>query len=139
MRAPYEDHIEEVNRTLRIDRKSTLGYCTFVRGNLVTLRSKKQSVMARSSTEIEYRAMNLGIFAISIANNSVEHERTKHVEIDRHFTNERLNSGSICIPYISSSQHIVDVLTKTLLIPNFKFCVSKLTSLIFTSQHDREC
>ncbi|KAL0554274.1 hypothetical protein IC582_008191 [Cucumis melo] len=44
-----------------VDRKSTSGYCTFVWGNLVTWRSKKQSVVARSSVEAEYRAMSLGI------------------------------------------------------------------------------
>nr|XP_019702109.1 uncharacterized protein LOC109504966 [Elaeis guineensis] len=43
------------------DRRSTSGYCTYVGGNLVTWRSKKQSVVARSSTEAEYRAMALGI------------------------------------------------------------------------------
>ncbi|XP_038880308.1 uncharacterized mitochondrial protein AtMg00810-like [Benincasa hispida] len=31
-----------------IDKKSTLGYCTFVWGNLVTWRSNKQGVVARS-------------------------------------------------------------------------------------------
>ncbi|KAK4394436.1 Retrovirus-related Pol polyprotein from transposon RE2 [Sesamum angolense] len=39
------------------DRKSTSGYCTYVRGNLVTWRSKKQTTVARSSAEAEYRAM----------------------------------------------------------------------------------
>ncbi|XP_058068406.1 uncharacterized mitochondrial protein AtMg00810-like [Magnolia sinica] len=33
------------------DRRSTSGYCTFVGGNLVTWKSKKQSVVARSSAE----------------------------------------------------------------------------------------
>ena len=41
----------------RSDRRSTFGYCTFVGGNLVTWRSKKQNVVARSSAEVEYRAM----------------------------------------------------------------------------------
>ncbi|KAA0050819.1 Beta-galactosidase [Cucumis melo var. makuwa] len=186
MQAPYEKHMEAVNRILRylkntpgkglmfrktnrktieaytdsdwagsvIDRKSTSSYCTFVWGNLVTWRSKKQSVVARSSAEAEYRAMSLGIcdeiwlhkvlsdlhqecetplklfcdnkVAISIANNLVQHDRTKHVEIDRHFIKERLDSGSICIPYIPSNQQIADVLTKGLFGPHFDLCVSKL-------------
>ncbi|KAA0043342.1 reverse transcriptase [Cucumis melo var. makuwa] len=44
-----------------VDRKSTFGYCTFIWGNLVTWRSKKQIVVAKSSAEAEYRAMSLGI------------------------------------------------------------------------------
>ena len=64
--------------------------------------------------------------AISIANNPVQHDRTKYVGIDLHFIKERLDTGSICISYIPSSQQVADVLTKGLLIPNFDFCVSKL-------------
>ncbi|KAA0057625.1 Cysteine-rich RLK (RECEPTOR-like protein kinase) 8 [Cucumis melo var. makuwa] len=107
----------------------------------------------QESAEAEYRAMNLGICeeiwlqkvlsdlhqecetplklfcdnkaAISIANNQVQHDRTKHVEIDRHFIKEILDSGSICIPYIPSSQQVADVLTKELLRPHFNLCVSK--------------
>ncbi|KAL4296394.1 hypothetical protein GQ457_12G011420 [Hibiscus cannabinus] len=44
-----------------IDRKSTSGYCSFVWGNLVTWRSQKQQVVARSSAETKYRSMALGI------------------------------------------------------------------------------
>ncbi|XP_020987448.1 secreted RxLR effector protein 161-like [Arachis duranensis] len=44
-----------------IDRRSTSGYCTFVGGNLVSWRSKKQSVMAQSSAEAEFRTVAHGI------------------------------------------------------------------------------
>ena len=37
------------------DRRSTSGYCTLLGGNLVTWRSKKQNVVARSSAESEFR------------------------------------------------------------------------------------
>ena len=53
--------------------------------------------------------------AINIANNSVQYDRTKHAEIDWHFTKEKLDSGSICILCIPSSQQVDDVLTKGLL------------------------
>ena len=43
------------------DSKSTTGYCTKLWGNLVTWRSKKQTVVARSSAEAEYRAIAQGV------------------------------------------------------------------------------
>ncbi|RDX87111.1 putative mitochondrial protein, partial [Mucuna pruriens] len=36
------------------DRRSTSEYCMFLEGNLVTWRSKKQNVVARSSAEAEF-------------------------------------------------------------------------------------
>lgn len=137
-----------------VDRRSTSGYCTFLGGNLVTWRSKKQNVVARSSAEAEFRAMAQGVCellwvkiiledlkvewdapmrlycnnksAISIAHNPVQHDRTKHIEIDRHFIKEKLDSGLICTPYVSTQGQLADVLTKWLGSSVFESIVSKL-------------
>ena len=44
-----------------IDHISTSGYCSYFWGNLVTWRSKKQTVVARSSVEAEFKALANGI------------------------------------------------------------------------------
>ena len=46
---------------LVVDRRSISGFCTFLRGDLMTWRSKKQSVVSRSSVEAEFRSMALRI------------------------------------------------------------------------------
>ena len=38
-------------------KKSTSGYCTFLEGNLVTWKSKKQTIVARSSAKAKFRVM----------------------------------------------------------------------------------
>ena len=43
------------------NRRFTLGYFTFVGGNLVTWRSKKQPMVAKSSVEAEYMGMAFGV------------------------------------------------------------------------------
>ena len=96
-----------------MDSRSTSGFCTKLWGNLVTWRSKKQSIVARSSAEAEFRAIAQDICeliwlirlmedlqlpltkptnlysdsksAISIVNNPVQYDRMKHVRIDRSF------------------------------------------------------
>ena len=122
------------------DRRSTSGYFTFVGGNLVTWKSKKQKVVARSSAEAEYRGMAHGVCellwlknvlqdlgvkpkcamqlycdnkaAIDISQNPVQHDRTKHVEVDRHFIKEKLDAKIISFPFVPTEEQLADILTK---------------------------
>ena len=50
--------------------------------------------------------------AIAIANNPVQHDRTKHVEVDRHFIKDHLTQGTINLPFVKSEDQLADVLTK---------------------------
>jgi hypothetical protein len=52
--------------------------------------------------------------AINIANNPIQYDRTKHVEIDRFFIKEKLDDGTIELRYVYSSGQIADSLTKGL-------------------------
>ena len=64
--------------------------------------------------------------AISIAHNPVLHDRTKHVEIDRHFIKEKLDEGIICTPFVPTVKQLADVFTKSLMRQPFELQVSKL-------------
>ncbi|CAN6677022.1 unnamed protein product [Malus baccata var. baccata] len=87
------------------DRRSTSGYFTFVGGNLVTWRSKKQNVVSRSSAEAEFRVGR------EIAENPVQQDRTKHVEVDRHFIKEKLEKKIVSVPFVNSEEQLADILT----------------------------
>jgi hypothetical protein len=133
------------------DRISNFGYCIYVGGNLVTWQIKKQSVVARSSVKAKFRAIahrickiiwikrfleDLKILnsshsknkvAISIAHNSVFHDRTKHVEVNKHFIKKKIGSGMICMSYVPTTKQVVDILTKGLHKKQFDNLISKLT------------
>ena len=137
-----------------VARRSTTGYCTFLGGNLVTWRSKKQSLVVRSSVEAKFWAMTQGFCellwlkiileelkikwyrpmrlyydnksGIGIVHNPVQHNWTKHIEIDKHFIKEKLDSELIYILYVSTDCQLVDILTKYLSSTKFQTSISML-------------
>ena len=116
---------------------------------------KNKMWFARSSVEVEFRAVAHGICeviwikrlleelkvsdsqamklyydnkaAISIAHNPVLHDRTKHVEVDKHFIKEKLDSGLICMLYIPIADQIADIFTKGMHKKQFDVLMGKLT------------
>ncbi|KAJ0580529.1 putative RNA-directed DNA polymerase [Helianthus annuus] len=123
-------------------RRSRTGYLLLLGGAPISWKSKKQSVVSRSSAEAEYRAMATTVSEVlwvrfllkeldeppskpttlycdnqaarHIANNPVFHERTKHVEMDCYFVRERVESGEILPMHIATRSQIADLFTKAL-------------------------
>jgi hypothetical protein len=52
--------------------------------------------------------------AIRMANNPVEHSRTKHIAIQYHFLRDHQQRGDIEIAYVSTKEQLADIFTKSL-------------------------
>lgn len=142
-------------------RRSSTGFCFFLGTSIVSWKSKKQSIVSRSSSEAEYRALaqsaceaqwllymlrDLHIThtdpvviycdnksALHIAANPVFHERTKHIEIDCHVVHDKIKGVLHLLP-VSSKEQVADLLTKSLSPGPFYSFQSKLGLLdIFCS------
>jgi hypothetical protein len=125
----------------KINRKSTSGTCQFLGRSLVSWTSKKQNSVALSTAEAEYIAaghccaqllwmrQTLRDYgykltrvpllcdnesAIKMADNPVEHSRTKRIAIRYHFLRDHQQKGDIEISYINTKDQLADIFTKPL-------------------------
>ncbi|GKD53371.1 hypothetical protein Tco_1286758, partial [Tanacetum coccineum] len=132
------------------DKKSTTGGCQFLGRRLISWQCKKQTIVATSSTEVEYVAaaiccaqvlwiqnqlldygfnfMNTKIFidnqsTICIVKNPVFHQRTKHIEIRHHFIRDANEKNLIQVLKIHTDDNVADLLTKAFDGPRFAYLV----------------
>jgi hypothetical protein len=122
--------------------RSTSGFAVFLGNNLVSWSSKRQHTVSRSSVEVEYRAVANGvaeatwlhqllielrhqprratliycdnISAVYLSSNPVQHQRTKHVEIDLHFVQEQVALSHVRVLHVPITSQYADVFTKGL-------------------------
>jgi hypothetical protein len=125
----------------KIDRKSTSGGCHLLGRSLVSWTSKKQNSVALSTAEAEYivtgacctqilymkqTLLDYGVVlekvpllcdnesAVKIANNPIQHSRTKHIDIRHHFLRDHVAKGDIILEGVRSEDQLADIFTKPL-------------------------
>ncbi|WMV28863.1 hypothetical protein MTR67_022248 [Solanum verrucosum] len=136
------------------DSRSQDGFALFYRGNLISWSSRKQKVVARSSTEAEYRALAFAtteliwvqqliselrapltappivlcdnLSAQFLSRNPVIHQRSKHICLDYQFIREIGEDQSLVVRYVSSQNQIADIFTKVVGTSRFLNLRSKL-------------
>ena len=59
--------------------------------------------------------------AISLTKNSIQHFRTKHIEIKYHFLRDEVEKNEIILNFIDTEKEITDVFTKSLNNNRFSF------------------
>ncbi|GJR27053.1 putative ribonuclease H-like domain-containing protein [Tanacetum coccineum] len=129
-----------------LDRKSITGGCQFLGRRLISWQCKKQTIVATSTTEIEYVAavnccgqvlwiqnqmldngfnfINTKIYidnesTICILKNPVFHSKTNHIAIRHHFIRDAYEKKLIQVLKIHTDDNVADLLTKAFDVSRF--------------------
>jgi hypothetical protein len=140
----------------KLDRKSTTGDCQLLGGKLISWTSKKQNSVSTSTAEAKYVAAGsccaqvlwmrnqlldydlqlskVPIYcdntsAITNANNTVLHSKTKHIEIRYHFISYHVMNGDVELHFVPTEYQLPDLFTKPLDETRFNLLTSKLGML----------
>ncbi|GJY06260.1 putative ribonuclease H-like domain-containing protein [Tanacetum coccineum] len=110
-----------------LDRKSTTGGCQFLRFRLILWQCKKQTVVANSTTKVEYIAASncCGQSTICIVKNPVFHSKTKHIEIRHHFIRDSNENKLIQMIKIHTDQNVAYLLIKAFDVSRFQYLIVK--------------
>ncbi|GKF28384.1 ribonuclease H-like domain-containing protein, partial [Tanacetum coccineum] len=119
--------------------RSTLGYCVFLDNNLLSWSSKRQYALSYSSADAEYRGVANAIAetscAVYLSSNPVQHQHTKHIEIDIHFIRDHVSTSQVHVLHVPSRYLYADKFTEglpTALLDKFWTSLSDLRSPALT-------
>ncbi|KAK4381932.1 Retrovirus-related Pol polyprotein from transposon RE1 [Sesamum angolense] len=100
-------------------RRFVTGYCVFLGTSLISWKTEKQATVSRSIAEAEYRSMRSTVYPVF-------HERTKHLDIDRHLVRDQFKLGFISPSYIPDKDQVAEWFTKYLSASDFNHLLVKL-------------
>ncbi|GJZ70149.1 retrovirus-related pol polyprotein from transposon RE1 [Tanacetum coccineum] len=88
------------------DSKSTSDYIFTLGSGVFSWNSKKKSIITQSSAEAEYISV--------VAENPVQHGRTKHINAKYHAIREAEKNEEVKLKYCTSETQLADMLTKSI-------------------------
>nr|GEU84414.1 hypothetical protein [Tanacetum cinerariifolium] len=86
----------------------------FLGDNLLAWSSKRQDTLSRFSVEAEYLTLDYcdNLNAVHMSANLVQHQRTKHIDIDIYFVRDKVAAGHVRVLHVPSRFQYADIFTK---------------------------